>query len=127
MSENPVIIKKLKEGNYVIIDGEPCKVTSMVKSKAGKHGAAKVRLEGVGIFDDKKRVILQPGSVTMMSPVIEKKTGQVLSVSDEIAQIMDMETYETFEAKISEEMKGKVEAGKEITYWKFGGKLLLKN
>ena len=31
-------------------------------------------------------------------------------------QLMDLETYETFEMKITEEYKGKLEPGKEISY-----------
>ena len=126
MVEIPISVKKLKEGTYVTIDGEPCKVVSMVKSKAGKHGSAKVRFDAVGIFDDKKRCIIKPGSADMMSPVIEKKAGQVISVSGDIVQLMDMTDYSTFEARIPEELKGKIQPGIEITYWKFDTKILLK-
>ena len=126
MVEVPISVKKLKEGTYVTIDGEPCKVVSMVKSKPGKHGAAKVRLEAVGIFDDRKRSLIKPGSTDMMSPVIEKKAAQVLSVSGDIVQLMDMTDYSTFEARIPEELKGKIQPGIEITYWKFDTKILLK-
>jgi translation elongation factor P/translation initiation factor 5A len=31
----------VKEGSYVIIDGEPCKIVEVEKSKPGKHGSAK--------------------------------------------------------------------------------------
>ena len=126
MVEVPISVKKLKEGTYVTIEGEPCKVVSMVKSKAGKHGSAKVRFEAVGIFDEKKRVVLKPGSADMMSPVIEKKAGQVISVSGDIVQLMDMTDYSTFEARIPEELRGKIKPGVEITYWKFENKILLK-
>lgn len=38
----PTEAGSLKEGSYVIIDGEPCKVVEIEKSKTGKHGSAKV-------------------------------------------------------------------------------------
>ena len=48
----------------------------MTKSKPGKHGAAKVRLEAIGLFDSKKRVVLKPADAPVDSPIIEKKKAQ---------------------------------------------------
>jgi len=39
---------------------------------------------------------------------------------------MDMADYSTFEAKITDEVRGKVEPGMEISYWKVGERVLLK-
>jgi translation initiation factor 5A len=117
---------KLKPGSYVVIDGEPCRVTSMVKSKPGKHGSTKARVEGVGIFDGKKRELMKPASSTVEVPIIEKKKAQVLSVSGNIAQLMDLTDYSNFEANVPEEFEGKVEAGAEVLYWKIGERVLLK-
>lgn len=126
MAEKPVSMKDLKPGSYVMIDGEPCKVVDMVKSKPGKHGASKVRLEAVGIFDNKKRSLLKPSSTEVMAPIIEKNKAQVVSVTGETAQLMDLESYETFDAMIPEEFKGKLESGIEVEYWKLGGRVLIK-
>jgi translation initiation factor 5A len=57
----PVPIGELKKGNYVVLEGAACVVSDMQVSRPGKHGHAKVRLTGVGIIDDKKRVIVAPG------------------------------------------------------------------
>lgn len=117
---------KLKPGSYVVIDGEPCRVTSMTKSKPGKHGATKARVEAVGIFDGRKREMLKPASSTVEVPIIDKKKAQVLSVEGNIAQLMDMTEYTNFEAVIPEEFQGKVEAGAEVLYWKIGERVLIK-
>jgi len=122
----PVPIKELKPGNYVIVDDEPCKVLSIAKSKPGKHGSAKARVEVVGLFDSKKKIILKPADATIIVPLIEKKRAQVISISGDIAQLMDMADYSTFEAKITDEVRGKVEPGMEISYWKVGERVLLK-
>jgi translation initiation factor 5A len=119
-------LKECKPGSYLMIDGEPCKVTSFTKSKPGKHGAAKVRLEGVGLFDNKKRVVMKPADSNVEIPVIEKKKAQVLSVSGDIAQLMDLESYETFDASVPEELKGIIDSGVEVIYWKFGNKLQIR-
>ncbi|MEE9406110.1 MAG: translation initiation factor IF-5A [Candidatus Aenigmarchaeota archaeon] len=117
---------KLKPGSYVVIDGEPCRVVSMIKSKPGKHGSTKARVAGVGIFDGKKRELMRPASSTVEVPMIEKKKAQVLSVEGNIAQLMDLTEYNNFEATIPEEFEGKIEAGGEVSYWKIGERVLIK-
>jgi translation initiation factor 5A len=60
------------------------------------------------------------GSVTdrVQVPIIEKRTAQVVSITGANAQLMDMETYETFELPIPEpEIANQaVEQGKEVQY-----------
>lgn len=126
MGETTATIKDLKPGNFVLIDGEPCKVIDLVKSKPGKHGAAKIRLEGMGIFDNRRRFLLKPADASVDVPSVEKKAAQIISVSGDIVQMMDLTDYSTFDATIPEEFKGKMEAGREILYWKIGEKILIK-
>ena len=126
MAETTAVIKDLKPGNFVMIEGEPCKVIDLTKSKPGKHGASKIRLEAMGIFDNRRRFLLKPSSTNVEVPIIEKKAAQVLSASGEIAQLMDLTDYSTFEASIPEEFRGKVEGGREVLYWKIGNKVLIK-
>jgi len=115
-------VRTLKEGRYVIIDEEPCVIMSITTSKPGKHGAAKARIEGMGVFDSQKRTAIQPVTAKLYVPVIERKSGQVLSVSDDTAQVMDMEDYSTVEIVIPVEGKGRIEPGKEIPFLHHEGK-----
>ncbi|MHC1599372.1 MAG: translation initiation factor IF-5A [Candidatus Methanospirareceae archaeon] len=117
-------VRMLKEGKYVIIDDEPCTIMSITTSKPGKHGAAKARMEGIGVFDSQKRTAVQPVTAKVYVPIIERKSGQVLSVMDETAQIMDLEDYSTIELKIPEELreKGRIEPAKEIPFLHYEGK-----
>lgn len=129
MAEKMTEIKNCKPGSYIMIDGEACKVLSMTKSKPGKHGAAKVRLDAVGIFDDRKRTLMKPASTSVEVPIIEKKKAQVISVSGNIAQLMDLVTYETFECSIPEEFSDKIKSGAEgteVIYWMIGEKKQIK-
>ena len=50
-------VRDLQEGNYVMIDDVPSEITSYSTSKPGKHGSAKARVEGTGVFDGNKRKI----------------------------------------------------------------------
>jgi translation initiation factor 5A len=113
----PVSVGSLQKGNYVVIDGAACRVSDTQTSRPGKHGHAKVRLTAVGILDDKKRVIVMPGHDSIESPIIEKKTAQVLSVQGNKANIMDTETYETFDLDIPEELKADCVDGCNVLYW----------
>ena len=52
--------KELKEGKYVIIEDIPCRIVNIDSSKPGKHGAAKMRVTGIGVFDSQKKMLLVP-------------------------------------------------------------------
>lgn len=117
MEKKIVEVSSLKVGSYVIIDGAACRVSSIQVSRPGKHGHAKFRIVATGIFDNKKRDIVMPhGKVDV--PIIDKRSAQVLSVHGDTANVMDSETYETFDLSIPEELKEKVTAGSQVVYWK---------
>ncbi len=109
-------IRTLKVNRYIIIDDEPCKIVGLSTSKPGKHGEAKARIEAIGIFDGQKRSIVKPVKHKVHVPIIDKRTAQVLALMDDNVQLMDLETYETFEMPIPDEYKGQLETGKEIQY-----------
>merc|ERR1712167_275748 len=44
---------RLKPGSLVMMKGNPCKVTSVSTAKPGKHGSAKVILQGKDILTSK--------------------------------------------------------------------------
>jgi translation initiation factor 5A len=106
-----------KPGRYVIFDGKACVVKSLDISRPGKHGHAKCRIEAVAIKDGKKVIKIMPGHDSIDSPIIEKKNGQVLSLQGEKINVMDMETYETFDIAIPDEFKGKIVEGATIVFW----------
>ena len=96
-------VRDLKEGHYVMIDEAACKINSYSTAKPGKHGSAKARIEGTGVFDGQKRSLSQPVDAKVWVPLIERKQGQVVSIeSDDVAQVMDLETYETITIQVPE-------------------------
>lgn len=117
MATKPVSVGSLKKGNYIVIDGAACIVSDTQTSRPGKHGHAKVRLTAVGMVDGKKRVIVLPGHDNIDAPIIEKKIAQVLSISENMANVMDSESYETFDLKIPDDLKGDVVEGANVMYW----------
>jgi len=116
-------VRELKVGRYIIIDEEPCKIQSISTSKPGKHGEAKARIDAVGIFDEQKRSVVHPVKHKVGVPIIDKRSAQILALMGaDVVQLMDMETYETFEMPIPEDLKGQLEPGKEILYLQAMGK-----
>lgn len=117
MSTKKVSVGGLTKGSYVVVDGVASKVTDVQVSRPGKHGHAKVRLTAAGLLDGKKRVEVMPGHDMIDVPIIEKKTAQVLSITGDMAQVMDAETYETFDLPIAEELKEECVEGCNVLYW----------
>src|SRR3989339_1309258 len=109
----------LKPGSYVLIDSFPCQVKSVEKSKPGKHGAAKVRVTAMGIFDTQKRNLMKPTDADIEVPIIEKRSGQVVAVMGEQLQIMDMEDYVTFDIPKPKDIQG-LQGGAEVEYQRYG-------
>lgn len=109
-------VRTLRVNRYIIIDDEPCKIISISKSKPGKHGEAKARIEAIGIFNGQKKSIVNPVSHKVHVPIIDKRSAQIVAIMGENVQLMDLDTYETFEMVIPDEYKNQLEPGKEIQY-----------
>lgn len=116
----------LQKGSYVILDGEACRVTTTQVSRPGKHGHAKVRFDAVGIIDGKKRNTVLPAHDSIEVPLIDKRTAQVLSVAGTTANVMDSESYETFDMEIPTEFEGKMTEGSNVLYWVILGKKMIQ-
>ena len=121
----PVDVGSLRVGGYMIIDGEPCHILDITKSKPGKHGSAKFRIVAIGVFDGQKRQFVKPVDLGAEVPMIDKRMGQVFAVNPSGVQIMDLETYEYLDAPFPDEpeLKAKLASGAEIEYWKILGKV----
>ncbi len=109
-----VSAKELKVGGYVMIEGVPCKIVDIETSAPGKHGSAKMRITAIGIFDGQKKTMLKPSSGDAERPVIDKRKAQVISVTGTMAQLMDADTYETYDLQVPEDLRGSVKSGAEV-------------
>ncbi|MCW4021295.1 MAG: translation initiation factor IF-5A [Candidatus Bathyarchaeota archaeon] len=121
----PMELGALRVGSYVIIDDEPCRIVGYTKSKPGKHGSAKARVVAIGVLDGAKRSFVKPVNAQVEVPIIQKRGGQVIALLPASVQVMDLETYEVFEAPIPEEekLKAKLASGVEVEYWRILGRI----
>jgi translation initiation factor 5A len=116
----------MKVGSFIVIEGQAYRVVSTDTSRPGKHGHAKVRLVATSLTTGKKKELVVPGHDSVEVPIIEKKTAQVLSITNNQANVMDDETYETFDIEIPEDLKEKVAEGVKVVYWVILGDKVMK-
>jgi len=105
-----------KPGTTILIDGQACSVKVNDISKTGKHGHAKCRIEAIGYVDGKKKVLTVPGHERLEVPMIEKKKAQVLSIHESNANVMDLESFETFDVPIAIELQGQINPEDQVEY-----------
>ncbi len=136
MSIRRTEIQKLKSGQYIMVDDEPCIIKATERSKSGKHGHAKVRVVCVGVFDNNKRSLTIPSGHLIDIPEIIKGTAQINFIEEKSVNIMDLETYESVDVDwpADEDMKKKMkelqaDPGKmslaQVEYWQLAGKTLI--
>ena len=136
MSIRRTEIQKLKTGQYIMVEEEPCQIKATERSKSGKHGHAKIRVVCVGVFDNNKRSLTIPSGHMVEIPEILKGTAQINFIEDTLVNIMDLESYESMDVDwpADEELKQKIkdlqlDPGKmslaQVEYWQLAGKTLI--
>lgn len=117
MEKTVANIRELRPGGFVLIDGVPCRVEKVQVSTSGKHGHAKVRVDALGLLDNTRRSIIEPAHDNVDVPIVLKKKAQVLSVSGNKAQLMDMQDYSNIELDIPDERKAEIVPTAEVDYF----------
>ncbi len=113
-------------GTNLILEGEFYTVKKMDVSKTGKHGHAKCRIEAENMVSGNKKVFVTPGHDRFEVPMVNKNKGQVLSVSENNASIMDLDSFETIEVSVPSELHGQIGINDNVEYWNVEGTLILK-
>jgi translation initiation factor 5A len=125
MEKRIVEVKTLKEGKYIMIEDMPCKIVGTTHSKPGKHGGARVRIDGLGVFEPSRKSMIVPASDKVEVPQLDKKVAQILATVGDKLQMMDMETYETFDMPLpadDPEVMKFIKDGNQVTYYQWGAK-----
>ena len=121
-------IRTLKVGRYIVIDDEPCKLVEYTTSKPGKHGEAKARMVAIGLFDKQKRSLVHPVKHKVHVPQVDRRKAQILANMAAEVQMMDLETFETFNIPLSDipdKFHGDMEPGNEIVFLAAMGRKLV--
>ena len=115
-----VEIRTLKVGRYVALEDSAYKILSMSKSKPGKHGSAKARLELQDIFNGQKRSHVGTVTDTIYVPVIEKGSAIITHIQGDEVNAMDNKTFENMILPLSSEFT--LEPGGEIQWMEAMGR-----
>ncbi len=136
MSIKRIEVQKLKSGQYIMVDDEPCLIKSTERSKSGKHGHAKVRIVCVGLFTGSKKSISSPSGHLQDIPEILKGSAQINFIEETSINIMNLDTYESIDVEWPTE-DGLVKKLKElqadpsklsasqVEYWNLAGKTII--
>lgn len=130
MATSAVPATRLKEGDLILLPGQGDEIFRVKKigvSAPGKHGHSKVNIDYVNIFTGSGGNTVLSGHTGIEKPVIEKERAQVLSITPgkpkthiapgkpAIIQLMNLETYETYELTLPPEInESEVQNGMEI-------------
>lgn len=108
----------------MVVDGEPCRVVEVSKAKTGKHGSAKVHLVAIGLFTGTRKTLMGPADQRVEIPIIDKRIAQVVAIVGDKVQLMDLESFETFEVDMPADasLRAKLAPGVEVEYWSALGK-----
>ena len=99
-------------GRYVALEDSAYKILSMSKSKPGKHGSAKARLELEDIFTGQKRSHVGTVTDNINVPMIEKGSAIITHIQGEEVHAMDNKTYDTLILPVDPSLN--LESGREV-------------
>ncbi len=139
MTTSSVIVTRLKKGDLFLLEGqgdEIFRVKGVSVSAPGKHGHAKVRISYENLLTGSGGEITYSGHKEVEKPVIEKERAQVISITPgvkspdpkippkpAIVQLMNLETYETYELPVPPEIpEDSLTAGVELEVRSYGSK-----
>jgi len=136
MSIRRTEIQKLKTGQYIMVEEEPCIIKSTERSKSGKHGHAKVRVVCVGVFDNNKRSLTIPSGHMVETPEIVKSTAQINFIEDSSINVMNLDNYESTDVEwpADEDLVKKLKelqanpsklSAAQVEIWNLAGKTLI--
>jgi translation initiation factor 5A len=126
MASKLISATEAKPGVTILVDGFACIVKSNDVSKTGKHGHAKCRIEAIGVLDGKKKVFAISGHERLECPRVDKNKAQVLTISGDKANVMDLESFETFEIAVPEDLRSEIRGEDQVEYWDFEGNKVIK-
>merc|ERR1712188_358289 len=118
----PMEAGQIRKGGFIMIKGNPCKVTDVSTSKTGKHGHAKCHFVATNIFTGKKQEELCPSTHNAEVPFVNRKDFQVMSIEDdpylslmndngECREDLQFPDATDDDAKTTENIKAYMEAG----------------
>lgn len=115
-----VEIKKLKKGNYIVYDGEPCVIKDLQFVVYDTHTNTKAKIVLQNLFTGKIIETSLPLHEQLQEADIIRKCATIVSKDKGRLQIMDAVNYETFDADVEDGLIEEANEGDNVTYIRFG-------
>ncbi|HIA24907.1 MAG TPA: translation initiation factor IF-5A [Candidatus Poseidoniales archaeon] len=109
-----VEIRTLKVGRYCAVDDSAFKILKISKSKPGKHGSAKARLDLEDLFTGSKKSHVGTVTDKISIPIIEKGSATVTHIQGVDVHAMDAKTFEMMVLPLEDGLN--LESGREIQW-----------
>ena len=122
LESTSIPVNKLKKGGYVLLEGRPCRVVDIAKSKTGKHGHAKANIAGTDIFTGRRYEAHLPTSHDIEVPMVDRQDYALINIDGNNTQLLDLAgnmredvelTNDEISTKVRQEFENN-EAGDEI-------------
>jgi len=114
---------ELKKGSYFIHGNEPVRVIRKEVVVYGTHSHSKLKIFIQGLTEKGERNINLHHTDKVEIVEIIRKTGQVISKTNENIQIMDNVSYETLDGTASNELHNELNDGDQVTFVDFNGNI----
>jgi len=114
---------ELKTGNYFIYNGEPVRVLRKEVVAFGTHSHSKLKIFFQGLTEKGERFANFQHTDKVEIVEITRKLGQVLSKTNNKVQVMDMVSYETFDANANLDLFNQLIEGNQVTFIDLNGNI----
>lgn len=114
---------ELKVGNYFIYNNEPVRVLRKEVVAFGTHSHSKLKIFFQGLNEKSERSANFQHTDKVEVVDIIRKLGQVISKTNSKIQVMDMVSYETFDANANPELFSQLNEGDNVTFIDLSGNI----
>jgi translation initiation factor 5A len=110
LESTSIPVNKLKKGGYVLLEGRPCRVVDISKSKTGKHGHAKASIAGTDLFTGRRYEAHLPTSHDIEVPFVQREDYALINIDGRNTQLLDLqgnmrEDVELGEGDVSQKLR----------------------
>ena len=114
---------ELKKGSYFIHNNEPVRVNRKEVVVYGTHSHSKLKLFIQGLTEKGERSINMHHHDKVEIVDIIRKTGQIISKTNDRLQIMDNVSYETLDGSATQELHNELKESDQVTFVDFKGNI----
>jgi translation initiation factor 5A len=119
-------IKKLRKGDFIVYKDVPFRVKGIGSKVIGTHSHSVTKVDLEGLLDKSSESITKSPHEKVEDIEIVRRLGQYIAPSGEsMVQVMDMDTYEVFDAEVLPEVKPGITDGCSLTYIEFRGRKIV--